>query len=939
MNKYIIVITMILLFIGTAFAAFPDTTNLKGYWDLNELSGNPVDKSGNGVVGTSTNIVYGGTGKIDTDFGFWDGAIYGNVDFNNSTYFMPAQFSWAFWAKKDITSATNYFFITRDNGTATGISYQMGFYNTTTNFTMGNTAGTGFTVNGGTQALGDWNFYVFSFDGSNMYLWIDNVLQAPTAFTGTPVTSAINTRFGTRSNGYTGLKGSLDEVSFWDKNLSSTDVNDLWNSGYGITPWNDPAPTPPAPDVNTSSTLNIGQTTINTFTTYGNFIAGIGNAVSGAIDINYDTNFGSKFVQIISDSNDYRDVATDPTGQKVFVTTNDGKIIYSPDAGDNWSIVNNSNRERFGIAMSDTNNIVVSASYGGKIDISYDGGTTWVQKDSNLAWHDVAISETGQYILAITSGQGQFLSSDWGANFVNTGLPSGAYSAAMTSNGKEMIVGGGLSGYIWKSADYGTTWTQSNTILGGWLGASYAKYGNYAYITKYLSNKGYYTDNNGASWTELVSLPDASQNIGTSYDGATSIFTVSGNEIYVSTNYGATVVPFAYTGSFTAAAFSNSSNTYIVSSDGYIYKQASPTPGINEDSCQYTDNNGSSWSTASYNTDTLKCEKLNITVALDTSYIFNFRAQDNNGVYAYGIPTPAYLGAEGSVIQFIVKNESGASLENVDLNFYKVDLAGDSTFYTTLSTDSTGSAYAVLQAGTTYLIDIFYNGELIGTNKELISTQTPIYITINQTTGQLILPDIQNINVAWNPSIDYIYSDVTSLKQSVTSSNVVDFNLTIYYKLDNDRNVIYTVAGACLNNCNLSTALALLDLQLGVPFFVDINLGIDSGYRYVTTHKYVTPDTSTGPATMDLIRLARADFACSVDPADPCGPTILIAIILAIAITGGIVISTGYNGPSGIAVMILGLLAIFTYVGWMYWMVFFLIGVPLVLFAGRGVSE
>ena len=178
-----VLIAILLLFtVPSVYAAFPDTTNLKGYWDLNELAGNPVDKSGNGVVGVATDIIYGDTGKIGTDFNFYNGASYGVVDFNSSTYFMPDTFTWCFWANHSSIDANPYFFISREGSLATDISYQFSSYSTSDTFSMTNTAGTTYQVALGSNTRNEWHFYCGSFDGTKLYGWVDNSLKTPTTF-------------------------------------------------------------------------------------------------------------------------------------------------------------------------------------------------------------------------------------------------------------------------------------------------------------------------------------------------------------------------------------------------------------------------------------------------------------------------------------------------------------------------------------------------------------------------------------------------------------------------------------------------------------------------------------------------------------------------------------------------------------------------------------
>jgi hypothetical protein len=223
---------LLLLLILTTANAITDT-NLKGYWKLDEITGNPSDSSTNGVIGTSSNIFYDATGKINRDFNFVRGSS-SHIDFNDSTYFIPSNYTFCFWNYLLPSIGGNI--ITRAGSTPTDLSYIIAS-STDAKYIhqMYNTAGTGYTIQSGAVSTNTWHFVCASKDNTKLYLWIDNVTITPIAWTGSTYTGAKTMIFGGRVDGATYLSGKLDEVSFWDRNLSASDVSYLYKYGAGLT--------------------------------------------------------------------------------------------------------------------------------------------------------------------------------------------------------------------------------------------------------------------------------------------------------------------------------------------------------------------------------------------------------------------------------------------------------------------------------------------------------------------------------------------------------------------------------------------------------------------------------------------------------------------------------------------------------------------------------
>ena len=87
----------------------------------------------------------------------------------------------------------------------------------------------------GTTNLRDesWHFIVAEYDGSDIYIYVDNVQEATTSCTSTiPYTTDCYFYIG--SHAHTSYAdGYIDEVGYWHRALTSDERSELWNSGSG----------------------------------------------------------------------------------------------------------------------------------------------------------------------------------------------------------------------------------------------------------------------------------------------------------------------------------------------------------------------------------------------------------------------------------------------------------------------------------------------------------------------------------------------------------------------------------------------------------------------------------------------------------------------------------------------------------------------------------
>ncbi|MCK9393245.1 bacterial Ig-like domain-containing protein [bacterium] len=206
---------------------------------------------------------------------------------------------------------------------------------------------------------------------------------------------------------------------------------------------------------------------------------------------------------------------------------------------------------------------------------SSDFGTTWSTASqpqgsaTSYYFEGLAASGNGSRLLAGSSSGidldlGRlFVSSDYGATWTET-QPSGNVTVvwsrlAISNDGSKMYAAGyngpGYSGWhIYLSTNYGTTWTELTGIQ-RWLSFDISTNGAYVYASNATENKLYKSSDYGTTWAEIGSYAN---DLSVSGDGARIIYSntkwsgstiVSGGNLYLSSNYGATITEIFPAGS------------------------------------------------------------------------------------------------------------------------------------------------------------------------------------------------------------------------------------------------------------------------------------------------------------------------------------------------------------------------------------------------------
>lgn len=219
--------------------------------------------------------------------------------------------------------------------------------------------------------------------------------------------------------------------------------------------------------------------------------------------------------------------------------------LHLSNIGVAWGTLTSTTSADYKCAMSSDGKIILSASYGGKPAISYDGGLTWNETYGSIRNHfGAAMSADGKIMMLTDFGNGLILCSyDYGATWAEkkTSIGTGVRYCAMSSDGRVMaaMVQGG---YIWVSVDFGENWTQVASSK-SWTGLCMSSDGKYMMACAQDSSAEYIymSYNYGTTWTAITGAGTASwSQARMSADGRVIVTSKAGGRVYMSYDYGAT---------------------------------------------------------------------------------------------------------------------------------------------------------------------------------------------------------------------------------------------------------------------------------------------------------------------------------------------------------------------------------------------------------------
>jgi len=560
----------------------PTDVNLAAWYKMNELTGTTmIDSKGYDNNGLTFSIGLGGTGKIDTGYGFF-GSSTNYVDTYNRIGTGTNSFSITAWIYPKNPVENDGIVISR------GASYNgISMHGSDSLYgTIGGTACTGAT---GKVGANRWNFVAMTYDGANIRIYADGNLIGLCAKTGNISLDANwfvgkDTAVGTFN-----FDGNMDEVALWTTALSSGDLNNLrvapGNTGVtycggGYTElFDNPCESPSPPAV---IDVNALTPTLNQLTSRSRDInVMVSNTTRDGLNLKayWSNAAGAKTNLIIEDTNlynsasgftcspDYNFQAAGRSCKYTWNTVTTNGMLWGNNFYIDWVLT-----------YSDGNTSEASSPV---FYLDNNGPRTSISGCSNpTGWNNTAqilnfdVNEQSWEFGLYTAGNSIFIYDNF-APFL-TGFQPGVtpnYQSAYTvsSDGNHII--------DLNSFDANNNYTPQTGIYGR---------------TKY--------------WCAIdTSAPTV---------GATTINTFSTYDVGGHWIKG--------TGNIIGGA----------ATDGLS--------GLNTSTCQYTSNNGASWAGNTWNTD--HCETIGFAINNSITYTFNTRIRNNAATYGEGTATLAYIG-------------------------------------------------------------------------------------------------------------------------------------------------------------------------------------------------------------------------------------------------------------------------------------------------------
>ena len=225
MKKVIIFLVSLVILSSFVSADISDLTNLLGYYNMEKNASDIHDNRAGITVGVTNR-----SGCLIGDCLSFDGNDY--IDLTSHYNGVFDVFTISMWVNYTSASAMDFW----SGGNNVGPNF-IQFSVPSTNLRFQYVTGVGdneIDTTQGTPRSGTWRHLVGVYNGTHKAIWIDGKLNASTASSTTGDNAATDTEIGKRVSGTNYFTGQMDEVGFWNRSLTPTEILALYNNGAGL---------------------------------------------------------------------------------------------------------------------------------------------------------------------------------------------------------------------------------------------------------------------------------------------------------------------------------------------------------------------------------------------------------------------------------------------------------------------------------------------------------------------------------------------------------------------------------------------------------------------------------------------------------------------------------------------------------------------------------
>ena len=260
MNKKLFIWILVLIVLTSFASAELNDSEMYLSFDEGNFSGTDIyDLSGNLKNGTSFGATLGSVAGILNYSVDFDGT---NDHVNTETVAPASEYSISYWMNINTMQTGDIIFSHSNTGSTSRNSYAQILSGSTFTWTVRNSAQNawyGITLTG--INANTWNYYTLIRNSSGVYAYVNETLNAQNVVSFTSATTDVEFIIGTHPNGASNPTDmQLDEFALYNKDLSISEISELYNLGAGFNPYAIP-PTPPI-----SVTINLTTPINNTYT-------------------------------------------------------------------------------------------------------------------------------------------------------------------------------------------------------------------------------------------------------------------------------------------------------------------------------------------------------------------------------------------------------------------------------------------------------------------------------------------------------------------------------------------------------------------------------------------------------------------------------------------------------------------------------------------------
>ena len=197
--------------------------SIVGLWHLN---GDATDSSGNGNDGTNDGVDLTATGLWNTNAGTFDGGTDVITVSDSANTSALSNFTISGWVYPDFSDNPNWV----SKGIVDHMEWRFQLGNGNRLWGRTNQAGGGYLVPENSILQNKWSFLTVTYDGTNLTGWV-NGIEYFSVTEDAPADESNGIRIGYASGIGTAFEGKMEEIAIWNRQLSQSEVRDLYRKG------------------------------------------------------------------------------------------------------------------------------------------------------------------------------------------------------------------------------------------------------------------------------------------------------------------------------------------------------------------------------------------------------------------------------------------------------------------------------------------------------------------------------------------------------------------------------------------------------------------------------------------------------------------------------------------------------------------------------------